>query len=88
MAGPQKPELKQEIDKAVAQLRTMRDDIRMRVHLANLDAQEAWKKLEPSLGDLEQKLNQVTDATKAAAQDLLKRFNELRDRLKKQTPKK
>ena len=49
----------------------MRDDIRMRVHLANLDAQEAWKKLEPSLGDLEQKLNQVTDATKAAAQDLL-----------------
>ena len=51
-------------------------------------ADEAWKKLEPSLGELEQKLGQATDATKAKAQDLLKRFAELRDRVKKQPAKK
>jgi hypothetical protein len=88
MAGPEKPALKQEVEKAVAQLRSMRDEIRLQLHLAGMDAQEAWKKLEPSLGELEQKMGQVNDATKAKAQELLKRFGELRDRVKKQTPKK
>jgi hypothetical protein len=87
MAGPDKPQLKQEVDKAVAQLRTIRDEIRLQLHLAGKDAQEAWKKLEPTLGDLEQKMGQVSEATKAKAQELLKRFNEMRDRLK-QPPKK
>jgi hypothetical protein len=87
MAGPEKPQLKQEVDKAVAQLRTIRDEIRLQLHLAGKDAQEAWRKLEPSLGDLEQKMGQVTDATKSKAQDLLKRFSDMRDRLK-QPPKK
>ena len=88
MAAPEKPQLKQEVDKAVAQLRTLRDEIRLQLHLAGKDAQEAWNKLEPSLGELEQKLGQVTDATKAKAQELLKRFGELRDRVKKQPAKK
>ena len=88
MAGPEKPQLKEEVDKAVAQLRTIRDEIKLHLHLAGKDAQEAWRKLEPSLGDLEQKMGQVTDATKAKAQELLKRFNEMRDRLKKQPGRK
>ena len=88
MAGQDTPQLKQEVDKAVAQLRSMRDEIRLQLHLAGMDAQEAWKKLEPSLGDLEQKLGQVNEATKSKAQELLKRFGELRDRVKKQTAKK
>jgi hypothetical protein len=73
---------KQDIQKAVDQLRTIRDEIRLHLHLANVEAKDAWNKLEPSLGELEQKMGQVTDATKAKAQDLLKRFSELRDRVK------
>jgi DNA-directed RNA polymerase alpha subunit len=88
MAGPDKPQIKQEVDKAVAQLRTMRDEIKLQLHLAGMDAQEAWKKLEPSLGELEQKMGQVNEATKSKAQELLKRFGELRDRVKKQPAKK
>ena len=82
MAGPEKPQLQQEIDKAVAQLRKLRDEIRVHVHLATLDAQEAWKKLEPNLSELEQKVNQVSEATKSKAQEMLKRFSELRDQVK------
>jgi argonaute-like protein implicated in RNA metabolism and viral defense len=88
MAAPEKPQLKQEVDKAVAQLRTIRDEIRLQLHLAGKEAQEAWKKLEPSLGDLEQKMGQVTEATKAKAQELLKHFNELREKVKRQPGKK
>jgi argonaute-like protein implicated in RNA metabolism and viral defense len=83
MSGPEKLQLKEEVDKAVAQLRTVRDEIRLKLHLAGKDAQEAWQKLEPSLGELEEKMGQVTDATKLKAQDLLKRFNELREKVKK-----
>jgi hypothetical protein len=82
------PEMKQEIDKAVAQLRTIRDEIRVHLHLAGKDAQDAWNRLEPSLGELEQKMGQVSDATKAKAQELLKRFSELREKVKKQPGKK
>lgn len=86
--GPEKPQIKQEVDKAVGQLRTIRDEIRLQLHLAGKDAQEAWKKLEPSLAELEQKMGEVTEATKAKAQELLKRFGELRERVKKQPAKK
>ena len=88
MPGPDKPQLKEEVDKAVAQLRTIRDEIKVKLHLAGKDAEEAWRNLEPGLSDLEQKMGQVTEATKAKAQDLLKRFGELRERVKKQPPKK
>jgi septation ring formation regulator EzrA len=82
MAIPDKPQLKQDVDKAMEQLRSMRDEIRVHLHLANMEAKEAWKKLEPRLGDIEQKMGEVTEATRTKAQELLKRFSELRDRLK------
>jgi hypothetical protein len=82
MATPEKPQLRQDVDKALEQLRTIRDEIRVHLHLANMEAKEAWRKLEPSLGEIEQKMGQVTEATRTKAQELLKRFTELRDRVK------
>ena len=82
MATPEKPKGKQELDQIVGQLRTIRDEIRVRLHLANEEAKNAWSKLEPTLGEIEQKMGQVTAETKAKAQELLKRLSELRDRLK------
>jgi len=77
---------KQDFEKAVEQLRKIRDEIKVQAHLASMDAEDAWQKLEPSLAELEQKMGQVTEASRAKAQELLKRFAELRDRMK-QKPK-
>jgi hypothetical protein len=88
MANADKPKGgKQDLDKLVGQLRTIRDEIRVRLHLASNEAKEAWSRLEPTLGEIEQKMGQVTDETKAKAQELLKRFSEIRDRLKQPKPK-
>jgi hypothetical protein len=87
MATSEKPKGKQELDQIVGQLRTIRDEIRVRLHLANEEAKKAWNKLEPTLGEIEQKMGQVTAETKAKAQELLKRLSELRDRLKQAKPK-
>jgi len=86
--GPlEKPQGKQDFEKVVAQLRTLRDEIKVQLHLASMDAKDAWKKLEPGLSELEQKMGQVTDASRSKAQELLKRFAELRERMKQQKPK-
>jgi hypothetical protein len=82
MATSDNPKGKQDLDKIVAQLRTIRDEIRVRLHLATAEAKNAWNALEPRLGEIEQKMGQVTEETKAKAQDLLKRFSDLRDRVK------
>jgi len=87
MAAPDKPQSKQDLDKALEQLRRMRDEIKVHLHLASMEAKDAWNKLEPGLAELEQKMGQVTDASRAKAQELLKRFSELRDRMKQPKPK-
>ncbi len=87
MAAQDASKTKQDFEKAIARLRQLRDEIKVQAHLASMDAKDAWKKLEPSLAELEQKMGQVTDASRAKAQELLKRFAELRDRLKQPKPK-
>ncbi len=41
------------------------DEIRVRIHLASMDAKDAWTKLEPRVKDLEHKFDRATEhATK------------------------
>ncbi len=76
--------LKQDLDKGAEQLRALRDEIRLHLHLANLELKEAWaSKLEPELFQLEAKLGDVSESTRAKARELVKRMTEMRDRLKR-----
>ena len=60
--------LKQDLNKAAEQLRALRDEIRVHLHLANLELKEAWaSKLEPELFELEAKLGEASEATRAKA---------------------
>lgn len=45
-------------------VRRMADEIRVRIHLAGLEAKDAWAKLEPKLHELEQKAKGATDHAK------------------------
>ncbi len=40
-------ELKSDLNKSLESLQTLRDEIRVRLHLAGMDAKDAWDKLEP-----------------------------------------
>jgi len=51
-------------DRLLPDLRRMADEIRVRIHLAGLDAKEAWAKLEPRLRELEHKAERATDKAK------------------------
>jgi hypothetical protein len=68
-----KPELKRALDAGLADLAKITDEIRLQLHLASLDAQSEWKKLEPRLAALEASTEKtVTEATRAALTDAIK----------------
>ncbi len=85
MAKIKQPSLPDSLRLGIDELEQLRDEIKLKVHLAGLDATTAWNKLEPRLDHLEQQIERegahVADATTKIADDLVKSFRELRDRL-------
>jgi hypothetical protein len=60
-------ELKSELEKSVAHLQTLRDEVRAKLRKATIEAKGRWKKLEPELEALEPSTKDVSDAPRAAA---------------------
>jgi hypothetical protein len=61
-----KREFRAQVDRAIEELKAMRDEIKLKLHLGGMDAKDAWKKLEP----------------RETASELRRSFEELRGRLK------
>ena len=62
-------------------LGALRDELRLKMHLASMDLKTEWEKLEPQVDKV---WREVSDASTSAAEDLKKRFLELKEKLKKQ----
>ncbi len=77
--------LKSTLEKELGDLAQLRDEIRVKVHLAGLDAKSAWKELEPRLDELERDFRVesagVKDASLLLARDLKSAFEQFRSRL-------
>ena len=73
-----------QVKKGVAELRKLRDEIRVQLHLAGMEAKSFWEGVEPKLADVEQKLEQGVDVTARYADVLLdeltRAFTRVRDR--------
>ena len=52
---------------ALDELRKIRDEIKLKIHLASMDVRDAFEKLEPKLKDLER---QVSNAGAAASREI------------------
>ncbi len=74
-------ELKQEIQKNLGQLRTLRDEVRVKVHLAGMDVKQEWDKLEPQLAELERAASDFSETTRKAVSEAVKRLNKLSEKL-------
>lgn len=67
--------LGKQIDEAIAELETVTDEIRVKLHLAGMDANDAWnEKLEPRLLAARQHAREAKEASKAAIHDTVKAF--------------
>ena len=71
-----------ELDKSLTQLRTLRDEVRVQLHLAGMDAKEKWNKLEPMLDAVEHKAHEASEASRTAVADAVKTLKHFRDSLR------
>jgi hypothetical protein len=60
------------------QLQTLRDEIRVKMHLAEMDAKDRWHRLEPKVDRL---LDRVEDATEHAIAKMIRELQSLSDSL-------
>jgi hypothetical protein len=59
---------KASIDQAKADLRRLKDELKVQVHLAKKDAELAWRELEPAIGSIEEKLEDAGRAVEDRAE--------------------
>lgn len=62
--------VRERIDEQANELRSLRDDLRVRVHLAKLEAQDMWEDLEREWERAEAKLKVLGEAGQEAAEDV------------------
>jgi hypothetical protein len=55
--------LKGESGKLVGELQTLRDEIKLKLHLASAEGRDAWNRLEPELDDFERRMGNAAEAT-------------------------
>jgi hypothetical protein len=75
-------DLKSEMRKSLALLQTWRDEVRLKLHLAGMDAKAEWRKLEPQLTEVERAAEHVTEASRDALDQALKSLGKIRDSLR------
>ena len=71
-------ELKSELKKGLSDLQTLRDEVRVRLHLASMDLKDQWNKLEPYLADVEQKAAEASEASRTLISEAKKRLEKFR----------
>lgn len=65
-------DVKNEVTKGIEKLTTLRDEVKLHIHLASLDAKQEWdEKLEPRINEVSTTAHTASDASKAAIHDLV-----------------
>jgi hypothetical protein len=68
-------ELKKEFKKTTELLKTMRDEIKVKLHLAGQEAKDRWQKIEP---EIEKAGNEVAKTSRATLDELVSRVKEFK----------
>ena len=68
-------ELKTELTRTMNLLRTLRDEIRVEVHLATMDTKRAWEALEPRFGEAERHMQRANEASKNVIEQVAEAFD-------------
>lgn len=74
-------QLKRDIQGGLDDLTTLRDEVRLKVHLAGMEIKDEWRKLEPQIVEVEQAAAKVTEATREALHEAVAKLKKLRDKL-------
>jgi ElaB/YqjD/DUF883 family membrane-anchored ribosome-binding protein len=73
-------DLKADLNKSLEHLQTLRDEVRVKLHLAGLDAKQLWEKLEPEIeAAIKHARSDVSEAARKAIHESAAALQKLRD---------
>lgn len=75
-------ELKQEFKRSLDLLRTLRDEVRLSLHLGGMEAKDQWEKLETRLEAIEQGAHNASESVRVAVDAATHELKKFRDALK------
>jgi hypothetical protein len=75
-------DLKAELQKGTELLKTLRDEIKLKLHLGGMEAKDQWAKLEPELWKVERAAQQATETSKRLVDEAVQKLKSLRDSLR------
>jgi hypothetical protein len=79
-------DLKSELRRSLEQLTRLRDEARLHLHLASLDAKQEWEKLDPKILALQSAALELGESSKDVVVDLVKSVEDFVDRLVRGRP--
>lgn len=73
-----KAQIRKDIEATIDDLEQLADEVRVKLHLAGMDARDAWEKtIEPRLEQARQHAKEATDASQAAIDETVAAIREL-----------
>jgi len=80
-------DIKEEVDKNIDRLTALRDEVKLKLHLASLEAKTEWdEKLSPKVFEVEQAAKNITESTRSTAQELVAKLEDFLARLRDVAP--
>jgi len=76
-----KEEVRRQLEGILTELQTVRDEIRVRIHLAGMELKDKWQELDSRVEEIERQRPEATQKVRDAAADLRNAFRALRDKL-------
>jgi hypothetical protein len=70
-------EIRSEVRNGLERLRALKDEARLQVHLASLDAKKRWDELQPQLQAVERTAEEASEASRKVIADGVKALEEL-----------
>ena len=76
-------DIKHEVDKGIEKLATLRDEVRLHLHLASMDAKQEWEdKLAPRVHEVEQTAKSISDSSRTAVTELIDKVEHFLEKLR------
>jgi hypothetical protein len=69
--------------KNLGKLETLRDEIRVDLHLAGMEAKDKWKELEPKFREAERLAEEASEASRRAMEEMVTHFRQFRESLRR-----
>jgi chromosome segregation ATPase len=81
--NPSTEQIRQQLHDSLQSLRTLRDEIRVDLHLAGMDAKDKWRQLEPRIEEAERFAREVSETSRTALEEIVTKFRAFRESLKR-----